>query len=212
MILSANILALSDLKIAQTDYPIHELLQKRWSPRAYAAQAVEPEKLRSVLEAARWSASGGNLQPWAFIIATKQDQPDAFARMVSCLMEGNVPWASQAPVLGIAVAKLLRNPEHPNRHAFHDVGLALQNLTLQATALDLYVHQMGGFSHAKAREVFAIPEDHEAVTMFTLGYIGDADSLPETVRARELATRVRRPLTEFVFTDQWGETSPLVLK
>ncbi len=63
MILSTNILELSDPKIAQSDYPIHELLQKRWSPRAYAAQAVEPEKLRSVLEAARWSASAGNLQP-----------------------------------------------------------------------------------------------------------------------------------------------------
>ena len=210
--MSAHILELSDPKIAQSDYPIHELLQKRWSPRAYAAQAVEPEKLRSVLEAARWSASGGNLQPWAFIIAAKQDQPEAFARMVSCLTEGNVPWASQAPVLGIAVAKILRDPEHPNRYAFHDVGLALQNLIIQATALDLYTHPMGGFSHQKAREVFAIPEDHEAVTMFTLGYLGDVASLPETVRAREGAARVRRPLTEFVFTERWGETSPLVAK
>ncbi len=208
----ANLLDFSDAKIAQADYPIHELLQKRWSPRAYAAQPVEPEKLRSVLEAARWSASGGNLQPWSFIIATKQDQPEAFARMVSCLMEGNVAWASQAPVLGIAVAKLLRDPEKPNRHAFHDVDLALQNLTLQATVLDLYVHQMGGFSHVKAREVFAIPEDHEAVTMFTLGYLGDAASLPETARARELGARIRRPLTEFVFTERWGETSPLLTK
>ena len=210
MILLANVLDLTEIKSAHTDYPIHELLQKRWSPRAYAPQPVEPEKLQSVLEAARWSASGGNLQPWSFIIATQAEQPEAFARLVGCLMEGNVPWASQAPVLGIAVAKLFRDPDRLNRHAFHDVGLALQNLVVQATALDLYVHMMGGFSPEKARTAFAIPEEHEAVTMFTVGYLGDLTALPETVRARELAQRVRRPLTEFIFTERWGETSPLV--
>lgn len=212
MILLANVVDLNEIKSAQTDYPIHELLQKRWSPRAYAAQPVEVEKLQSVLEAARWSASGGNLQPWAFIIATKAEQPETFAQMVGCLMEGNVPWASQAPVLGIAVAKLFRDPDKLNRHAFHDVGLALQNLVLQATALDLYVHMMGGFFHEKARTAFAIPTEYEAVTMFTLGYLGDPAALPETVQARELAQRIRRPLTEFVFTDRWGETSPLLRK
>ena len=210
--MSANVLDLNEIKRAQTDYPIHELLQKRWSPRAYVAQPVETEKLLSLLEAARWAASGGNLQPWSFIIATQQDQPEAFARLVGCLFDGNVAWAAKAPVLGVAVAKLLRDPGKPNRHAFHDVGLALQNLVIQATALDLYVHMMGGFSHEKVREAFAIPEDHEAVTMFSIGYLGDPETLPETVRARELGQRIRRPLSEFVFTERWGETAPLVAK
>jgi len=208
--LSTNVLDLSEIKRAHTDYPIHALLEQRWSPRTYAAQPVEAEKLQRVLEAARWSASGGNLQPWSFIIATKAEQPEAFARLVGCLMEGNVPWASQAPVLGIAVAKLFRDPGKPNRHAFHDVGLALQNLMIQATALDLYGHMMGGFSPEKARAAFAIPEEYEAVTMFVLGYLGDLAALPETGRAREMAQRTRRPLTEFVFTERWGEISPLV--
>jgi len=212
MLLSTNILDLHEVKRAQTDYPIHELLQKRWSPRAFSSQPVEAEKLLSLLEAARWAASGGNLQPWSFIIATQQAQPEVFARLVSCLFEGNVAWASQAPVLGVAVAKILRDPGKPNRHAFHDVGLALQNLVIQATALDLYVHMMGGFSHEKVREAFGIPEDYEAVTLFSLGYLGDPATLPETVQARELAQRSRRPLAEFVFSERWGETSPLVVK
>jgi len=208
--LSTTLLDLNVIKIAHTDYPIHELLQKRWSPRAFAARPVELEKLRSVLEAARWSASGGNLQPWAFIIATQHDQQDVFARLVGCLNEGNVPWAAQAPVLGISVAKLLRDPGKPNRHAFHDVGLATQNMMVQATALGLFMHMMGGFSVDKARAEFAIPEGYEAVTMFTIGYLGDPDSLPEKNRTSELAPRVRRPLAEFVFSKGWGETSPLV--
>jgi len=197
-------------KQAQTDYPIHALLQARWSPRAFADQPVEDAKLQSVLEAARWSASGGNLQPWAFMIARKGQDAGSFAHMVSCLSEGNVPWASQAPVLGIAVASLFRRPEVRNRHAFHDVGMALQSLAIQATALGLYVHFMGGFAPDKARELFAIPEAYEAATMFALGYLGEPEALPERNRESELMPRTRRPLAEFVFSEAWGVTSSLL--
>ena len=197
------------IKVAQADYPIHDLVRARWSPRAFAPQAVEAEKLQSVLEAARWSASGGNMQPWSFLLARKEQEPTSFAQMVSCLTEGNVPWASQAPVLGIAVASLYRRPEVLNRHAFHDVGMALQNLAIQALTLDLYVHFMGGFSPDKARELFAIPPEHEAATMFAIGYQGDPEILPERQREGELAARTRRPLREFVFGERWGVTSSL---
>lgn len=208
--MSTAILDQKSIKVARTDYPIHPLLQERWSPRAFATKAVEQEKLRSILEAARWSESGGNMQPWAFIIAAQQDQPAAFAHMVDCLMPGNVPWASLAPVLGISVAKLLRQPGQPNRWAFHDVGLATQNLVIQASALGLYAHLMGGFSPEKARAAFDIPEDHDAVAMFALGYLGDPADLPEKQRESEWMPRTRRPLTDFVFTTRWGEASPLL--
>jgi nitroreductase len=197
------------IKVAQTDYPIHEFLSRRWSPRAFAKQPIEPEKIRSLLEAARWSASGGNLQPWAFLIATRE-QSELFARMVGCLAEGNVPWASRAALLGITVARLLRPSGQPNRHAWHDVGLAMQNLVVQATALDIYVHQMGGFSADKARIEFDIPVEHEAVTMFAAGYLGDPATLPEKNRESELSLRTRRPLQEFVFGERWGDVAAIV--
>jgi len=198
------------IKQAQTDYPIHELLQARWSPRAFADKGIEAEKLQSVFEAARWSPSGGNMQPWSFLVARKAEEPALFERMVSCLSEGNVWWASKAPVLGIALASLYRRPEVLNRHAFHDVGMALQSLALQARALDLYTHFMGGFSPDKARELFAIPPEHEAATMFALGYLGDPDSLPEKNRESELTARTRRPLSDFLFGEQWGVTAALL--
>ncbi len=199
-------------KQAKTNYPIHPLLRDRWSPRAFASRSVETAKLCTVLEAARWSASGGNLQPWAFIIAQQDQEPAAFARMVACLGEGNAPWASQAPVLGITVAGLYRRPDLLNRHAWHDVGLATQNLVTQATALDLYVHLMGGFSADKAREAFAIPPEYEAVTMFALGYLGDPSTLNDRQRESEAAPRTRRPLAEFVFSERWGESAPLLTR
>lgn len=198
------------VKQAQTTYPIHELLRTRWSPRSFAPQPVEDEKLKTVLEAARWAPSGGNLQPWSFLIARKEQDASSFGRMTNCLSEGNLPWAPHAPVLGIAVANLLRKPEVPNRHAWHDVGMALLSIAVQATALDLFFHMMGGFSPDKARELFAIPVEYEAVTMFALGYLGDPEALAERHREGELATRTRRPLTEFVFSDQWGVTSSLL--
>lgn len=197
-------------KLAAPDYPIHELIQKRWSPRAFADQPVEEDKLQSLFEAARWSASSSNLQPWSFLVARRHLEPEPFAQMVDCLMPGNVSWAQNAPVLIIAVANLYRKPEVRNRHAFHDVGMALQNLALQAITCDLYLHMMGGFSPDKARETFAIPADHEAVTMIALGYQGDPANLADNHRDGELTARTRRPTGEFVFSGQWGETAPFL--
>ncbi|MGH7236266.1 MAG: nitroreductase family protein, partial [Nitrospiraceae bacterium] len=136
-------------KPAQAQYPIHDLLQKRWSPRAFSGRAVEADKLRILFEAARWAPSSFNEQPWSFIVATKDDQAN-FDRLLRCLLEGNRAWARHAPVLRLSVAKLrFEEDGEPNRHAFHDVGLAVENLVIQATALGLVVHQMAGFDVQK---------------------------------------------------------------
>jgi len=197
-------------KPAKTSVPIHDLLTSRWSPRAFADRPVEPEKLRGLFEAARWAASSFNAQPWYFIVATKDD-PENFQRVLECFVEFNQRWAKSAPVVAISVARL--NFEHNgkvNRHALHDVGQAAANLALQAAALGLQVHQMAGILPEKARQNFGIPEGYEAVAGIALGYPGDPDALPNELREREHAPRERKPLASFVFTGQWGKTSPLV--
>jgi len=197
-------------KLAVTHYPIHELLRRRWSPRAFSSRPVEPDTLRSLLEAARWAPSSYNEQPWSFIVATKEDEAE-YARLLSCLVEGNIQWAQHAPVLMVSVAKLHfdENGER-NRHALHDVGQAVANLIVQATALGLVVHQMAGILPEKVRALYGVPEQYEPVAGIALGYPGDPQSLPEGLRQRELAPRVRKPLTEFVFSGRWGKTSPIV--
>ncbi len=198
-------------KPAETTFAIHDLLRQRWSPRAFSPRPVEPEKLQGLLEAARWAPSCFNEQPWRFIVCTK-DQPADHARLVGCLSEGNLPWAPQAPVLMLSVAKLqFTHNGRPNRHALHDVGMAVENLVIQAVALGLHVHQMAGFDAAKARTVFGIPEDHEPVAAIALGYQGDEQALPAQLRERELAPRTRKPLGETVFGGRWGEASALVV-
>ncbi len=98
----------------------------------------------------------------------------------------------------------------PNRHAFHDVGLAMANLTVQATAEGMAVHQMAGIVPEKARAAFAVPEGWEPVAAAAIGYPGDPAALPEELRKRELAPPSRKSLRSFVFTDGWGRPSPLL--
>jgi nitroreductase len=197
-------------KPAEAQYPILDLLRRRWSPRAFADRLVEPEKLRGLLEAARWAPSSYNEQPWNFLVATKDD-PENFQRLLSCLVEGNQAWAQFAPVLMISVARLnFAQNGQPNRHAFHDVGLAAESLVIQAMALDLMVHQMAGFYPDKARDVFRIPPGFEPVAAIAVGYPGEPDRLPEKLRQRELAPRTRKTLREFVFGGEWGRPAGVV--
>ena len=196
-------------KLAETQYPVHDFIRSRWSPRAFSDRAVEPEKLLSLLEAARWAPSSYNHQPWSFIVATKDDATE-YNRLLSTLVEFNQGWAKNAPVLILTVAKIRTDDGKTNRHAFYDVGLALENLILQATSLGLFAHQIGGFNPETAREIYQIPEDYEPATVVTVGYPGDPQNLPDGLRDRELAPRTRKPLTEFVFTEKWGHTSPLL--
>jgi nitroreductase len=199
-------------KPAPTDVPVHELLRNRWSPRAYADTLVPPEVLHNLFEAARWAPSSYNDQPWAYIVATKDD-PESFAKVLSTLVEFNAGWAKQAPVLALSVARQkMLNDNSVNRHAFHDVGSASAQLTFEANSRGLLVHQMAGFSPDKARQVFGIPPGWDAVAAMTIGYPGDPQSLPEGLRERESAPRTRKPLSEFVMTGGWGHTAPFVSK
>ena len=194
------------LKPAITTVPIHELLRNRWSPRAFSDKAVAPEVLHALFEAARWAPSSSNYQPWAYIVGTKDD-PEDFAKVLSTLVEFNAGWAQHAPVLVMSVAQTkLPKDGSTNRHAFHDVGSATAQLTFEANARGLLVHQMAGFDVNKAREVFVIPEGWEPVAVMAIGYPGDPETLPEKLRERELAPRSRKPLREFVMAGAWGHT------
>jgi nitroreductase len=187
------------------DYSIHPLLTERRSLRAFSPQAVAPETLGSLLEAARWAPSCMNEQPWSFIVATQENKPD-FDRLLGCLLDFNFQWAQHAPVLILSIARLtFASNGKPNRHALHDVGQAVAALTLQATASGLVVHQMAGFNAEEARREFLIPVNHDPVAVSSVGYPGSVDSLPEKLREREVAPRSRKALTDFVFECRWGQ-------
>ncbi len=195
-------------KPADTQYPLHDLLTRRWSPRAYSEQPVGPDMLLSLLEAARWAPSSSNEQPWRFVVATKEEPAD-YDRLLACLLEGNRKWADRAPVLMLSVARMdFEEDGRPNRHAFHDVGLASENLLLQATALGLVAHPMAGFDVERARAELKIPSGYEPVAMIAVGYPGELSVLPEYLQQRELKPRERKPTAEITFSGQWGRSLP----
>ncbi len=197
-------------KQATPAHPIHELLAGRWSPYAFAERAVSDDDLRSLFEAARWSASSYNEQPWSYLVATKADAAN-FERLLSCLVEPNQAWAKAAPVLALGCISLnFVRTGKPNAAAVHDLGLASCSLSVEATARGLFVHQMIGILPDRAREVYRIPDGVQPLTALAIGYAADPDTLPEKLRERDLAARSRKPLAEFVFGSEWGASSELV--
>lgn len=199
-------------KPAPSEAPIHDLIRNRWSPRAFADKAIPEETLRTLFEAARWAPSSFNEQPWAYIVATKEDKVN-FEKVLGTLVEFNAGWAKNASALAIAVSKLAFAENHaPNRNAQYDTGAATALLSVEATARGLVVHQMAGFDPDKARKTFAIPEGWEPLAAIAIGYPGNPDSLPPKLRDRELAPRTRKPLREFVMTGSWGQTAPFADK
>ena len=199
-------------KPAPSDFPVHELVRERWSPRAFADKPVPQDVLRSIFEAARWAPSSFNEQPWAYIVATKDDKEN-FEKMLSALVDFNVQWAKSAPILALAVAKLaFANNNAPNRNAQYDTGAATALLSVEATARGLAVHQMAGFDAEKARKVFEIPKGWEPIAALAIGYSGDPASLPAPLKDREMAPRTRKPIAEFVMSGQWGHTAPFAAK
>lgn len=197
-------------KIAETQVPIHELIGRRWSPRTFSEQPVARDNLLSVFEAARWAASASNEQPWAFVVATRENSKN-YADMLSVLVEFNRSWARTAPVLILTVAhSQFEKDGRPNRHAYYDLGQAVENLSLQATALGLATHQMAGFDVEAARTLFSVPEGWDPISVIALGYPGPLDSLTETLQQRETAPRRRKPLETFVFSGAWASPAPLM--
>jgi nitroreductase len=189
-----------------SDYSIHPLITGRRSTRAFAPRSVETQTLAGLMEAARWAPSSMNQQPWSFVVATKANKSD-FDRLLGCLLEFNVQWAQHAPVLLLSVAALRFESAEVNRHAFHDVGQAIANLTFQAATAGLVVHQIAGFDVGKARREFSIPQDYEPVAVAAIGYPGDSAELSDKLRKKDASPRKRKPLAHFVFEGAWGNSA-----
>ena len=196
---------MSHPKYGRADHGVNPLITQRWSPYAYSDKPVAKDDLLALFEAARWAPSSYNEQPWVFFVATK-DQPDEYARLLSCLVEGNQGWARQTPVLVLSCfhTTFARNGK-PNPGAAYDLGLAAGNICLEATARGLQVHQMGGIVPDRAREVFQIPGTVQPCTDMAIGYAADAAGLPYQVQVQETKPRERKPLGLIVCSGEFGK-------
>lgn len=194
-------------KPAITQVAIDSTIAVRWSGRAYdAAKAVSHEQVIAMLEAARWAPSCFGDQPWRFVVWNKNANAQAWQQAFDCIVPGNQAWVKDAPVLVLVCADtLFGHNQQPNRWAQYDTGAAAENLCLQASALGLMAHQMGGFDANMTREKFNIPAQYTPMAMVSVGHPADVSTLSGDALARETAARTRKPLSELCFDANWGE-------
>ncbi|GLW95465.1 nitroreductase family protein [Actinokineospora globicatena] len=182
---------------------LHPLIRTRWSPRALdPGGKVSEEALLRLVEAARWAPSYGNTQPARFLVGPRGT--DTFDRILALLVQGNQNWARNAGALLVACAET-ENEKGEVPYAEYGVGLAAQNLVLQAVAEGLVAHQMAGFDGPGVAAEFGLPSSIRPLTAIAVGVLGSPELLPEEKRARETAPRQRIPASEIAFTGQWGE-------
>jgi len=191
------------IKEPQLDYQIHPIIVSRWSPRAYDPKPVEPEKLQRIFEAARWSASASNMQPWYFLVGYKGDK--VYNSIFDSLVEFNKLWVVNAPVLVLAITRTDNPKGEANNFAAYDLGQAVATLSLQATEEGIYAHQMGGFDSQAAARSLEIPKSYKVMVALTLGYRGEAGILHPNLLKLEQIPRTRRPAAESVFTGSFGQ-------
>ena len=194
-------------KPAATSVVIADVIAHRWSPRAIDPdQPVSREHLFALLEAARWAPSCFGDEPWRYLVWDRFRDAAGWRQAFACLAEGNQVWVKNAPVLLLSVATPnFGHNNQPNRWAQHDTGAARENLCLQAAALGLVAHQMGGFDPEKAKATFNIPADHSCMAMIAVGHPGPVEVLTDALREKEQAPRERKPLAQIVFAGVWGQ-------
>jgi nitroreductase len=188
---------------------LHPLLRERRSSRIFDAGYDVPDgDLVRILEAARWSPSAGNSQPWAFVVAQRGEP--AHDRMVALLSRGTASWAPAASALVLTLHRT-GHDEDPTMafsdYAAYDLGQAVAFLTVQAQALDLHVHQFAGFDHARMAAEFEVPASWAVTTVVAVGRrpaLAAVESVDPGLRAREQGRRERKELAEFVFTERYG--------
>ena len=190
-------------KIANTDFPIHNLIARRWSARAFSTKTVEKSKLISILEAARWAPSSRNEQPWRYIVFTDEN-PEKLNIARSVLLEIN-NYAKRAPILICALTKKYYSDNGIyNKLHFHDLGAANENMFLESFNQGLIMHEMGGFDRDKARRVFNVPDEYEIGIMVAIGYQDSHDILPKRYKEKAFSPRERKSLSEIAFLEELG--------
>ncbi|MEO6230148.1 MAG: nitroreductase family protein [Ferruginibacter sp.] len=188
---------MNQIKRAITKYPVLDIIKNRWSPRSFSTKAISDESMQTILEAATWSFSSMNEQPWRFVVA--QRGTDLFNSFHDTLFPGNQPWNKNAAAFILSIKKKnIGDTEKPNGIALHDVGAANMLLTLQANSMGIYTHLIGGFAKDKVAEMLKLDETLEPVVLIALGYPDDAEKLDEPFKSREIEPRKRIAVDELI--------------
>lgn len=191
-------MSLDAIHARQPDHPVAAQFHARWSPRSFTGRALSEAEVMSLLEAARWAPSASNHQPWRLVWA-RAGEPE-FAAIHQALTGNNLLWAGRAGALFVVASRDTatnrEGTEVVNRTAGFDTGAAWMSLALQAHAMGLFAHAMGGFDRDRLAEVVGLPAGHTLHCVVAVGEQGAVEALPEDLQVREKPS-ARRPVAEF---------------
>ena len=187
---------MSEIKKAQTKYPVIDLIKNRWSARSFSEKPISGEQINTIIEAGSWAFSAMNEQPWRFIVAHKNTP--LFDTLFNLLSAGNQPWCKNAAVLVLSLGRPNYEGGSQNSSMLHDVGAANMLMTLQGNAMGIYSHVMGGYDRNAANELFNKDGNTEAIVMMAFGFLDEPERLEEPFKTREITRRVRKSVDELV--------------
>jgi len=196
-------------KIANTEFDIHPILKRRWSPRTFSDMPISDVDIKTLLEAGRWAPSSNNIQPWKIIWGVKGSE--TYERIFKHLAEFNQSWVVNAPLLILTAYDTKMPDGKDNFHALHDLGLFLAQMTFQAEHNGIAAHQMAGVDFEKAKTEFRLPNDFHVASAVAFGYYGgDVENLPEKLKKLEQQTeRERKSIIEFSFNGDFVDREKL---
>lgn len=182
---------------AETSVPVHEIIATRRSPRSFDETAtINNDDLTAILEAARWAPSAFNGQPWRFFVGKRGDE--VFGQILSSLVDFNKSWAKNASALILVAGKTVKGDGSIHADYQFDCGLAVGQLVVETHHRGLIAHQMTGFDKEVAQEVLSIAPELIPVVVIAIGTQDAPEKLTGPLLEREMAPRVRLPLSEIV--------------
>ena len=165
-----------------------ELIEKRYSVRAYQSKPVEEDKLQKVLDAARLAPTAANRQPFRMIVVKTEGRQDELTRIY------RAGWFTQAPLVICACAVPDEAWVRSDGKDYYDVDttIAMDHLILAAANLGLGTCWIAAFDPDAAKEILGLPDGIVPVALTPLGYPAD------TLRPKH-----RKPLEDLVKYDKW---------
>lgn len=183
------------------DFEIDKIFLKRWSPRALSKENFTEKDLFSLFEAARWSPSSSNIQPWRFIYSLNGDEN--WEIFFNILNDFNQIWAKNSAALVLILSKKTHEKKPNPTHSF-DTGSAWMSIALQARMKNFIAHAMAGIDYKKARDELNIPEEYDIEAMVAIGSQGEIKVLHERMQKSEKPSE-RKKINEFVFRGKWPD-------
>ena len=179
------------------------LIANRKSVRAFSPKPVEPEKVRAMLESARWAPSCANNQPWRYILVDRN--ASSRPALEEALAKGNA-WAKAAPLLVVVAAREGDDGFYNDvRYYLYDCGMSVMQFVLEGENQGLRAHQMAGWDGVKVSSALAIPSDYQPIVVFAVGCEGRLEDLEPAVQEKEKKPRTRKELSEIAFQETWGK-------